>query len=115
LSDKFKSQCFNDFFCNYLGFLLANHIVRSQIFLGVGRLTGQGLVRSNGDNFDRMSSKDYAVFAAEIDSIIQTCYDNTINYIKETECLKDFRENTEGCGCEVIAPCQNQRTAYFDY
>lgn len=110
IGKKFKSDCFNDFYCNYLGTLLANHIVRSQMFLGVGKLSAQGLVKSTGDQFDRMSTKDYSVFTQEVDSIIQICYDNTRFYLDNTECLVKYRKNTEGCGCEVeIDPCNTRQ------
>lgn len=84
---KFKSDCFNDFFCSYLAYYLADNVLKNATALGVGK----------SERIQTKAEID-AYFRGINDSILVT-YENMISYMRKTNCLSKYLPS-QNCGCE---------------
>lgn len=106
LADKFESDCYNEFFCEYLGFYLAYIMLRIRLPFIWTKIEGRGIIQFNDQSFSTVSSKDFDRLDAAVLRQIQIANDNMIDYLKENkdnECFANYQGFVcDECGCK---PC----------
>jgi hypothetical protein len=76
---KFKSDCFNNLFCDYLGYYLSEYIARRST------TTDKSSVM-----FEKFNAKGFDVYMKGSDALVSMTLQNTIAYMRRTECLKKY-------------------------
>jgi hypothetical protein len=86
---KFKSDCFNVFFCEYLGYYIANNVFKT---IEISQMKTSQL---------QLSKAEIDTYLKGIDFTISINRVNLFAYMKKTECLKKYLPNSGGsdCGC----------------
>lgn len=86
---KFKSDCFNDLFCNYLARYVSEYVARKNATLGINNVI-----------FEKVAAKEMDIYLRSLDDLINTILENMVRYMKKTTCLKKYIETVNECGCD---------------
>lgn len=87
---KFESDCFNDLWCDVLANYLAMCILENRLPKIWIKVKNDGIIKTKGELFESVSSKDYESFHGSVIRDCEICYYNLMDYIKNNACLSIY-------------------------
>jgi hypothetical protein len=116
LATKFKTPCYEDFFCRFLGPFLALQIVRNQIPFAVAKFGAEGLITFNGNNYKTAKEEERQTLYVAIDKMLGTVFSNMEYFIKNDDgsCFTDTAFVSSTCGTCQKTDCNGKCTEKYD-
>lgn len=116
-ADKFETDVFNDLWVSNLGTYLSLLVYRETIPENSVTMSGSGLIRQKGENFDPASSNDVKRLQMSVDAKIHTALLNLQDYLEEHRSdFEDYlddstiikaEESTCSCSCNGTGYIEN--------
>ena len=110
LADKFSSACMNELWCEYLGPYLALLVIRKTI-PGINlEMSGQGMVKKFGRDFQAADHNDVIRYQKYIDQTVKERYQLLEYYLRKQTCVT-YTKRCQQCGNDKCV-CRKTKHRY---
>lgn len=104
LAPKFSTECYETFWCWYLGEYLSWGVLKRRMPLIIFKFKATGVVKLAGVDFEAISSKDMTIIMGWIDSKISETMDNLDYYARNNNSTHCF-DKYKGIGIGICSNC----------
>lgn len=102
VAPKFKTDCYNDLWCEVLGRYVALLVVQNSLPPISTPITASGTVKKRGEGFDAASEQSVLRLQSWLASQVSTAFENLHEYLTDSDstCYSLYKGKVDGeCGC----------------